>query len=199
MTCGGVVMIERQSIPDVVLLRPKRYEDERGWFCESFKDGWFRENVADVCFVQDNQSYSKSAGTIRGLHYQSPPFAQGKLIKCLQGSIFDVAVDLRVGSPTFGKWVGVTLTAAAGEQVWVPEGFAHGFRTLVPDVEIFYKVTAPYSAACDQGLAFDDPALAIVWPGGPPEAAALSPKDRAQPVLADIVSPFHYTAPSGRV
>lgn len=149
---------------------------------ETFKDAWFRENVADVTFVQDNQSMSAQAGTIRGLHYQKAPFGQGKLVRCLKGAIFDVAVDIRKESATFGRWIGVTLTAEGAEQLWVPEGFAHGFCTLETDTEVFYKVTNPYSKEHDAGLAFDDPAIGVEWPV-PLTEAVLSDKDRAQPRL----------------
>lgn len=152
---------------------------------EAFKDGWFRENVADIAFVQDNQSLSREAGTIRGLHYQTEPFAQGKLVRCLKGAIFDVAVDILPQSPNFGKWIGETLTAARGEQLWVPAGFAHGFCTLEPDTEVFYKVTAPYSAPHDAGIAFDDPEIGVDWPIDS-RRAILSAKDRHQPPLASL-------------
>jgi dTDP-4-dehydrorhamnose 3,5-epimerase len=161
--------------------------DDRGFFMEAFKDGWFREHVEDIAFVQDNQSLSRQAGTIRGLHYQTEPFPQGKLVRCLKGSIFDVAVDIRPGSPDFGKWVGATLTAAGGEQLWVPAGFAHGFCTLEPNTEVFYKVTSPYSAPNDAGIAFDDPEIGIDWPIDI-ATAILSAKDRTQPALASLRS-----------
>lgn len=186
-------MFQRLDIPDVVLLTPKRYGDHRGWFSETFKQSSFRENVADVLFVQDNQSYSKALGTVRGLHYQTPPFAQGKLVRCLVGAIFDVAVDIRVGSPYFGQWVGATLTAERGEQLWVPAGFAHGFCTLTDDVEIFYKVTNYYSQPNDAGITFNDSALGVKWPIDLKDAI-LSDKDQTLPKLGDIKSPFVYSA-----
>jgi len=168
------------------LIHPKLIGDARGYFMEAWKDGWFRENVADIGFVQDNQSLSAQVGTIRGLHYQKAPVGQGKLVRCLQGAIFDVAVDIRAGSPTFGQWVGETLTASGGEQLWVPEGFAHGFCTLEPDTVVFYKVTNPYSAEHDAGIAFDDPEIGVTWPveAG---AAVLSAKDRVQPPLSSLL------------
>jgi len=168
-----------------VLIRPKRHGDDRGWFMETFKDAWFREAVADVGFVQDNQAMSAEAGTLRGLHFQRAPMAQGKLIRCLRGAIFDVAVDIRMGSATFGQWLGVTLTPESGEQFWVPQGFAHGYCTLTADTEVFYKVTAPYSPADEGGLAFDDPDVAIDWPV-PHDAAVLSPRDRTWPSLRTL-------------
>jgi dTDP-4-dehydrorhamnose 3,5-epimerase len=185
------MQFERLAVPEVVLVTPKRFADDRGYFSEVFKAEWFRKEIEDVGFVQDNQSLSRQVGTIRGLHFQTAPFAQGKLVRCLKGSILDVAVDIRVGSPTFGKWAGATLTAAGGKQLWVPVGFAHGFCTLEPDTEVFYKVTAGYSQANDRGLAFDDPAIGIVWPVAS-EAATLSDKDRKQPRLADLPASFTY-------
>lgn len=176
---------ENFHISGVALIRPKKFGDDRGFFMEAFKDSWFRSNIEDVTFVQDNQSLSAQVGTIRGLHYQTDPFPQGKLVRCLKGAIFDVAVDIRKGSPTFGDWVGVTLTASGAEQFWVPEGFAHGFCTLEPSTEVFYKVTNPYSRDNDAGLAFDDPAIGIKWPIDP-EKAILSEKDRVQPKLGSL-------------
>ncbi len=173
------------DVPGPVLIQPKIIGDERGFFMEAFKDGWFRENVEDVAFVQDNQSLSRQVGTVRGLHYQVSPFGQGKLVRCLKGSIFDVAVDIRPGSATFGRWVSTTLTAGNGEQIWVPDGFAHGFCTLEPDTEVFYKVTNPYSRDHDRGLAFDDPEIGIEWPIDL-SAAVLSEKDKIQPPLASL-------------
>ena len=173
-------MIEHLAIRDVILITPKRFGDDRGYFSETYKQSWFNANVAAVDFVQDNHSLSRERGVIRGLHFQRPPAAQGKLVRCLKGSIFDVAVDLRQGSPTYGRWVGATLTADRGEQLWVPVGFAHGFCTLEPDTEVFYKVTAEYSPAHDAGMAFDDPAIGVEWPISP-EEAILSPKDRVLP------------------
>lgn len=173
------------SVPGPVLITPKKHGDERGYFMETFKDAWFRENVADVAFVQDNQALSGQVGTVRGLHYQLPPVAQGKLVRCLKGAVFDVAVDIRPGSETFGQWVGVTLTPETGEQLWVPEGFAHGYCTLTADTEVFYKVTAPYSPEYDRGLAFDDPDIAIDWPIAIADAI-LSAKDKTQPALRTL-------------
>ncbi len=168
-----------------VVITPKQIGDARGYFMEAFKDAWFREHIADIGFVQDNQSLSRDVGTIRGLHYQTAPFAQGKLVRCLRGAIFDVAVDIRPGSATFGHWVGAELTPDNAQQLWVPAGFAHGFCTLAPDTEVFYKVTAPYSREHDKGLAFDDPDIAIDWPIGPAKAI-LSDKDRTQPALQTL-------------
>ena len=177
---------ERHQISGPVLIKPKIIADVRGYFMETWKDVWFRDHVADIGFVQDNQSLSTQPGTIRGLHYQKAPMGQGKLVRCLQGAIFDVAVDIRPDSATFGQWVGETLRAMGGEQLWVPEGFAHGFCTLEPNCVVFYKVTNPYSAEHDAGIAFDDPEIGVTWPVSA-EAAVLSEKDRCQPSLASLV------------
>ena len=182
---------EKLAIPEIVKITPARFGDSRGYFSEVFKDEWFRSNVADTAFVQDNQSLSATPGTVRGLHFQLDPFAQGKLVRCIAGAIFDVAVDIRVGSPTFGKWVGAELTPENGDQLWVPAGFAHGFATLAPDSIIHYKVTAPYSAAHDRGVLWNDPAIGIDWPL-PEGQAVLSDKDKVQPRLADLPPSFAY-------
>jgi dTDP-4-dehydrorhamnose 3,5-epimerase len=182
---------EKLSIPDVVKISPTRFGDKRGYFSEVFKDAWFRQTIADVGFVQDNQSLSAAPGTIRGLHFQLEPFAQGKLVRCIVGSIFDAAVDIRVGSPTFGKWVAAELSADNGDQLWIPAGFAHGFATLEPDTVIHYKVTAPYSAEHDRGLLWNDPEIGLAWPGSESDAV-LSEKDRNQPTLANLPPSFHF-------
>jgi len=179
------MQFKRFDIAGPALITPNLIRDDRGYFVEAFKDVWFREHVEDVTFVQDNQSLSRQVGTIRGLHYQTAPAGQGKLVRCLKGSIFDVAVDIRPGSATFGQWVGEVLTAETGEQLWVPEGFAHGFCTLESDTEVFYKVTSPYSREHDAGVAFDDPEIGIKWPIDPAKAT-LSQKDRVQPPLSTL-------------
>lgn len=176
---------KRFEIRGPALIQPKMIGDDRGFFMEAFKSQWFRENIEDVTFVQDNQSLSRQSGTIRGLHYQKAPVGQGKLVRCLKGAIFDVAVDIRPDSATFGQWVGEILTAEKAEQLWVPEGFAHGFCTLMPDTEVFYKVTNPYSREHDAGVAFDDPDIGIVWPTDL-SVAVLSDKDRVQPSLSSL-------------
>jgi len=179
------MQIKRFEIPGPALIQPKIIGDNRGYFMEAWKDGWFREEIENVGFVQDNQSLSAQIGTIRGLHYQKAPIGQGKLIRCLQGAIFDVAVDIRIDSATFGQWVGEILTPEGGEQLWVPEGFAHGFCTLKPDTIVFYKVTNPYSRDHDAGIAFDDPEIGITWPTDLTNAV-LSDKDRHQPALNSL-------------
>jgi dTDP-4-dehydrorhamnose 3,5-epimerase len=176
----------------VKLIPPVRHGDDRGWFTEVYNQRVFADmGIADR-FVQDNHSWSREAGVLRGLHFQTPPFAQAKLIRCIRGSVFDVAADVRKGSPTFGKWVAATLSAANGHQLYVPAGFAHGFLTLEPDTEVTYKVSALYSKAHDSGIAFDDPGIAVAWPlSGPP---VLSPKDEALRAsrLDAFDSPFAY-------
>jgi len=181
--------IERTAIDDVLILEPKRFVDERGFFSETWSARAFAEAGLPERFVQDNHSLSQHAGTLRGLHFQSPPFAQAKLVRVTRGRALDVAVDLRRGSPTFGRHVAVELSAENWRQLYVPEGFAHGFCTLEDDVEVLYKVTAPYSPAHDRGVAFDDPALGIAWPY-PAAAMTLSDKDRRHPRLADLPPVF---------
>jgi len=183
------------EIPAIALIQPKRFGDERGYFVETFNARLFREQVANAVFVQDNEALSGQVGTLRGLHFQRPPTAQGKLVRVVKGAIFDVAVDIRVGSPTFGKHVAVRLDAAEGAQLWVPPGFAHGYCTLEPDTLVSYKVTDFYSPADDAGVSWNDPALGIDWPLGP-NGAVLSAKDTKLPVLADLPPIFTYDAAS---
>ena len=179
----------RFSIQGLVLVTPKRFGDARGWFAETFRLQEFREEVADVTFVQDNMSLSAEAGTVRGLHYQSPPHAQGKLVGVVRGAVTDVAVDARRGSPTFGEHVAVELSVETGVQLWVPEGFLHGFATLAPDTVVAYKVTDTYAPDCDGNVAWDDPDLAIDW-GINAGTAVLSDKDRAALRWSEWKSPF---------
>ncbi|MBV7458368.1 MULTISPECIES: dTDP-4-dehydrorhamnose 3,5-epimerase [unclassified Acidovorax] len=168
----------RQSIPDVVLLEPKVFGDSRGLFYESFNQQAFREATGVQCdFVQDNHSRS-SQGVLRGLHYQLPPRAQGKLVRVVRGAVFDVAVDIRKGSPTFGQWVGALLTEDNHRQLWVPPGLAHGFLVLSESADFLYKTTDYYSPEHERCIRWDDPQLAIAWPAV--EAAIqLSAKDQA--------------------
>jgi dTDP-4-dehydrorhamnose 3,5-epimerase len=175
----------------VLLLTPRRFEDERGWFVESYhRAKWARAGVADD-FPQDNQSLSRAIGTVRGLHFQAPPHAQAKLIRCTRGRIWDVAVDIRRGSPTYGQWRAAELSAENGHQLYIPTGFAHGFMTIEPDSEVAYKASALYAPGSEGGLRWDDPALAIDWPL-PPADATLSEKDAVLPMLAALDSPFAY-------
>ena len=171
------------SIDDVRIVQPRRIGDARGWFEETWRADAIAAAGIDVTFVQDNQSFSAKAGTVRGLHFQLPPFAQAKLVRVVSGAILDVAVDLRRTSPSFGRHVTAELSAANWRQIWVPRGYAHGFLTLEPDTEVLYKVDAEYHAASDGGIAWDDPALGIPWPL-PPGGPILSEKDRAAPRLA---------------
>ena len=170
-------------------LRPRKIEDRRGYFSEIFRLNTFAEAVHPVEFVQDNQSLSVRAGTVRGLHFQTKPVTQGKLVRCLAGRLFDVAVDIRSDSPTYGKWVSVELSPEENNQLWVPVGFAHGFCTLEPNCIISYRVTGYYSPENDKGVAWDDPQIAVDWPSiADPET--LSAKDRQQPRLAELPSYF---------
>jgi dTDP-4-dehydrorhamnose 3,5-epimerase len=188
----GVFMeFERLGVPDVLLVKPRKFGDHRGYFMETFRENLFEEHAGANHFVQDNRSFSAQVGTVRGLHFQVPPRAQGKLVSCTGGALLDVAVDIRQGSPTFGKAVSAELTAENGHQLWVPPGFAHGFCTLVPDTTISYKVTDYYSPEHDRGLLWNDPALGIDWPLGA-EGAVLSDKDKAQPRLSDLLVAFVY-------
>ena len=173
------------DIDSIVEIIPRKIEDERGYFSEIFRLNIFEQRVPDVSFVQDNQSLSVRTGTIRGLHFQSHPFAQGKLVRCLAGRLFDVAVDLRAGSRTYGRWVSVILTPQKNNQLWIPPGFAHGFCTLEPNSVIGYRVTSYYSAEHDKGVAWDDPEISVEWPDVA-DAATLSDKDRGLPRLADL-------------
>ncbi|MBU2233088.1 MAG: dTDP-4-dehydrorhamnose 3,5-epimerase [Alphaproteobacteria bacterium] len=175
----------------VKLLQPRRFGDDRGWFMETYSEASALEAGIDVRFVQDNQSFSAAEGTIRGLHFQRPPHAQAKLVRCVRGSIMDYAVDVRRGSPTYGQYVAAELTAKGGEQLFVPVGFAHGFVTLEPNVEIAYKVSGLYAPDCDGGIVWNDPMIGIDWPL-PETGAVLSDKDKVLPTLARFDSPFDY-------
>jgi dTDP-4-dehydrorhamnose 3,5-epimerase len=171
------------EIPDVLLIEPRVFEDERGFFYESFNEKVWREATGlDVHFVQDNQSRS-SRGVLRGLHYQLPSAAQAKLVRCIVGEVFDVAVDIRKSSPTFGKWFGVQLSAENKRQVWIPEGFAHGFLVLSDVAEILYKTTNYYDPQRERSIHWKDALLAINWPATP--ELVLSDKDSTAPLLSD--------------
>jgi dTDP-4-dehydrorhamnose 3,5-epimerase len=173
------------EIADVKLLRPVYHGDERGYFVEVFNGRRFAEADLPHDFVQDNQSRSGTRGTLRGLHFQTPPFAQTKLVRVLEGAVLDVAVDLRRGSPTRGQHVMVEISAANRLQMLVPKGFAHGFLTLVPDTVVLYKVDAYYAPDHDRGVRFDDPDLAIPWPADP-GGVVVSDRDRRQPAFRDL-------------
>lgn len=177
------------GIPDVKLVVPDRFGDARGFFSETYNRKRFAEAGIDADFIQDNHSLSAETGTVRGLHFQAPPFAQAKLVRVLRGSILDVAVDARKGSETYGKWVSAELSAANGVQIFVPRGFLHGFATLEPDTEIAYKVDNYYSKECDGSVFWNDRSLKIDW-GIDPKMAVLSDKDAAAQAFADFASPF---------
>ncbi len=179
------MQVEQLAIPDVKLLTPKITRDDRGFFSETFKLKALVDAGITADFVQDNHSLSRLAGVVRGLHFQIPPHAQAKLVRVVRGAIFDVAVDIRAGSATFGQHVSAILSADNWQQVWIPIGFAHGFCTLEPDTEVIYKVTHDYSPDFDRGLFWNDPALAIAWPVAE-EDAILSSKDRQHPTLAQL-------------
>lgn len=181
--------ISATHIEAVRIVQPRRIGDARGWFEETWRADAFEAAGLDMTFVQDNQSFSARPGTVRGLHYQMPPFAQAKLVRVVSGAILDVAVDLRRGSPTFGRHVAVRLDAENGTQLFIPEGFAHGFCTLVENTAVAYKVSAVYSRDHDRGLRWNDPALGIDWPVSE-QQAQLSDKDRVTPLLADIEDLF---------
>jgi dTDP-4-dehydrorhamnose 3,5-epimerase len=187
------MFVDPTSIPDVKLLCMRRHGDERGFFCETYSRRALRAAGITCDFVQDNHSLSRPRGVVRGLHFQIPPYEQDKLVRVTRGAILDVAVDLRHGSPTFGRHVTAVITAAEATQLFVPAGFAHGFCTLEEDTEVLYKVSAYYAPAHDRGLAWDDPALAIDWPVEP-DAAILSDKDRRHPGLAALPEIFRYAA-----
>ena len=177
------------DIPGPLEIVPTRIGDARGYFAEIFRLDKFIGHAAPCTFVQENESLSAGAGTIRGLHFQTAPFVQGKLVRCTRGAIFDVAVDLRHDSDTYGRWVGIELSPERGNWLWVPPGFGHGFCTLVPDSVVNYKVTAPYSHPHDKGVAWNDPQIAVAWPRlADPET--LSTKDRQQPALACLPALF---------
>lgn len=184
-----MITVENSALPDVKIITPQRFGDHRGFFCETWSRKAFADAGIDLDFVQDNHSMSATVGTLRGLHFQSLPAAQDKLVRCTRGRILDVAVDIRHSSATFGKHAAVELSAVNGRQLFVPIGFAHGFVTLEPDTEVQYKVTAPYSPQNDEGLAFDDPALGIDW-GLPATALTLSDKDRKHPRLSEMLRFF---------
>ncbi len=176
----------------VQLIKPRRFGDERGWFTEVWSERAFAALGLTERFVQDNHSLSRPEGVLRGLHFQTPPHGQAKLVRCVRGAIFDVAVDVRKGSPTYGRWVAATLTAENGHQLYIPVGFAHGFLTLETDTEVTYKVSDVYAPAQDGGIRFDDPEIGVRWPLRPGQEPVLSPKDLALQPLSAFNSPFAY-------
>lgn len=188
-----MMIVERLAIPEVVRVRPRRFGDARGYFSEVFSARGFCQHVAEVEFVQDNEALSGAAGTLRGMHFQRSPMAQGKLIRVIRGAIFDVAVDIRQGSPTYGRHVTARLDGVDGDQLWVPVGFAHGYCTLEPDTLVAYKVTNYYSPDDDGGILWNDPAIGIEWPV-PAQEPVLSVKDQGLPLLKDLPAQFHYSS-----
>lgn len=184
-----MLTVTSTEIRDVKVVATKLIADSRGSFCETYNQPRFVEHGITPAFVQDNHSVSAAVGTVRGLHFQSPPAAQAKLIRVLKGRIFDVAVDLRRSSPSYGKWVAEEISADDRKQVFIPVGFAHGFCTLEADTHVFYKVSDVYSPPHDLGIAWDDPDLAIDWPVAPDEAT-LSDKDRRMPAFSSLPAYF---------
>lgn len=183
------VTVERLAIPDVKIVRPRKHGDARGFFSETYSHRALADAGIDLTFVQDNHAFSAAQGTVRGLHFQTAPFAQDKLVRVIRGSILDVAVDLRRSSPTYGKHVSAVISAQDWNQILVPTGFAHGLLTLEPDTEVLYKVTNYYSPQHDLGLLWNDPSLGIAWPISEADAI-LSAKDKVQPRLADLPAYF---------
>lgn len=180
--------IIKSKLDGVVVIEPKVYGDHRGWFMETYNKELLLSSGIEYDFIQDNQSFSANKGTLRGLHYQLDPKAQTKLVRCTQGSIFDVAVDIRKGSSTYGEWFGIELSAENKKQLLVPKGFAHGFMTLTDDVEVQYKVDQVYSPEHDRGIIWNDPEIGIVWPID--ITPVLSAKDEIAPLLKDSENNF---------
>lgn len=182
----------QQLTSPVRLIQPRRFGDARGWFTEVYSEPAFAALGIPCRFVQDNHSLSIPQYTLRGLHFQTPNRGQDKLVRCIRGRIFDVAVDVRKGSPTYGHWVGAELSAENGHQLFIPIGFAHGFLTLEPNCEVSYKCSDTYAPDHDGGIRWDDPAIGIDWPMPEGIVPELSAKDAVQPLLADFDSPFAY-------
>ena len=178
------------SLPEVKIIEPKVFGDHRGWFMETYSDEWFKKLGMTIGFVQDNHSFSASKGTLRGLHYQLEPKSQAKLVRCTKGAIFDVAVDIRKSSPTFGKWFSIELSSDNKKQLFIPKGFAHGFMTLTDNVEVQYKVDEIYAPDYDRGIIWNDPAIGINWPIN--LIPILSAKDQTSPLLAEAENNFTY-------
>lgn len=176
--------VQRLAIPDLILITPTRLADSRGFFSETWNAKAYAEAGVPATFVQDNHSLSGERGVVRGLHLQIPPYAQGKLVRCSRGSIWDVAIDVRRDSPTYGRHVAVVLSGENWQQLWILPGFLHGFCTLAPESEVIYKVTAEYNRDSERGVIWNDPDLHIPWPFGPQEAL-LSKKDSELPRLRD--------------
>ncbi|MHA2029157.1 MAG: dTDP-4-dehydrorhamnose 3,5-epimerase [Candidatus Kariarchaeaceae archaeon] len=176
------------DIPEVILIQPRKFQDQRGYFMEVFKASDFKANGIDYTFIQDNHSLS-SKGVIRGFHFQINPHAQGKLVRVIRGSLFDVAVDIRKGSPTYAKWVGIELSAANQKMLWIPAGFAHGMCSLEDNTELLYKVTAEYSPDHDSGIRYNDPQINVIWPIKNP---LVSDKDNNLPLISEAKNNFNF-------
>ena len=179
------------KLSGAILIEPRVFEDERGWFAEEYKRSEFERHGIGPEFQQDNQSYSRARGTLRGLHFQKSPAAQGKLVQCLAGEVFDVVVDIQRGSPSYGKWEAVSLSLQHRRLLWVPPGFAHGFQALTDNVIIGYKVTSEYSSLYDRCIRWNDPQLGIAWPHPHP---ILSKKDAEAPLLSEVDNNLIYSA-----
>lgn len=183
------LQITRLEIDGPLLVRPRRHGDDRGWFCETWnRRDWMAAGLPDIEWVQDNMAFSATAGTLRGLHFQTPPHAQAKLVQAVRGSIYDVMVDLRPGSATYGRSMGLTLDETDAASLYVPVGFAHGYQTLTPDTLVGYKVSDVYAPDCEGGLLWNDGDLAVSWPM--PHEAVLAERDTKWPVLAKVGEPF---------
>ena len=187
------MQIENTSLPGVLILTPQRHGDARGFFSESWNRRRMEDHGLYFDFVQDNHSLSEVPGTLRGLHFQSPPHAQAKLVRCGRGALYDVAVDIRAGSPTFGKWAGIELSAENGRQLLIPMGFLHGFVTREPMTEVIYKCTDYYAPECDAAVRWDDPAIGIDWGLGD-AMPVLSEKDQIAPLLSELETVFEWDA-----
>lgn len=183
------MQVTETKLSGVLILEPRRFGDDRGWFSEVYNRDTLAKHGVTLEFVQDNHSMSADVGTVRGLHYQSPPHAQDKLVRCGAGVVWDVAVDVRVGSPTYGEWIGVELSAENGKQLLIPAGFLHGFSTRAPHSELLYKCSDVYAPECDGSVLWNDPDLGIDW-GVDAGAAILSDKDRNAVTFAEFQSPF---------
>lgn len=186
-----MITVEQTGIPDLLLITPRHFKDDRGFFAETYHAGKMAEAGITTEFVQDNHSLSEQVGTVRGLHFQVPPHAQAKLVRCAAGRLYDVAVDIRKGSPTYGQWYGVELSFELGNQLLVPAGFAHGFVTREPNTVIAYKCSALYNQPAEGALRYDDPDIGIDWGLGD-EPVKMTAKDAQAGVLADFDSPFVY-------
>jgi dTDP-4-dehydrorhamnose 3,5-epimerase len=182
--------VDELNIQGVLLITPKRFSDHRGWFSETYSQNAFKDRGLELNFVQDNHSLSVQAGTLRGFHFQTPPHAQAKLVRCVRGRILDVAVDLRSGSPTYAKHASAELSALDGRQLFIPVGFAHAFLTLEPDTEVFYKVSDIYAPECEAGIRWDDPTIGFPW--DITQGPFLSEKDEKLPPMGEACNPFVY-------